>query len=171
MTEELLVKALLEARPRLLAVAVLVVRDPHTAADLFQEVMVKALRMPDSFDEASGLLAWARVVIRNAAVDHVRRAGRLGEILSEMALDAVESRMEERAELQRQRMKALATCLGKLPDESRTLLRLRYDEGRRGAEVARLLRRSEAAIFKALSRLHLSLRQCVTDQLSTTEIP
>jgi RNA polymerase sigma-70 factor (ECF subfamily) len=54
----------------------------------------------------------------------------------------------------------------RLPEESRTLLRMRYDEGRNGAELAQLLRRSEAAIYKALSRLHLALRKCINQRLA-----
>ena len=43
------------------------------------------------------------------------------------------------------------------------------DEGRKGEELARLLRRSEAAIYKALSRLHQALRKCIDERLATQE--
>jgi len=45
MTEELLVKTLLDARPRLVAGAFAVVRDVRSAKDVFQEVLLRALRM------------------------------------------------------------------------------------------------------------------------------
>jgi RNA polymerase sigma-70 factor (ECF subfamily) len=60
-------------------------------------------------------------------------------------------------------------CMEKLPEESRTLLRMRYDEGRKGEELAQLLRRSEAAIYKALSRLHVALRKCINERLAAQE--
>ena len=47
--------------------------------------------------------------------------------------------MEETADPRRQRVEAMRVCLENLPHESRTLLRMRYDEGRTGAELARLL--------------------------------
>ena len=169
MTEELLVKTLLDARPRLVAGAFAVVRDVHSAEDVFQEVLLRALRMRESFSDEGGVLAWARVTARNLGIDQVRRAGRLDEILSELALDALDARLEETADSQRQRVEAMRVCLEKLPDESRLLLRMRYDEGRKAAELARLLRRNETAIYKALSRLHQALRQCIKQRLAAQE--
>jgi len=166
MTEELLVKTLLDARPRLVAGAFAVVRDAHAAEDVFQEVLLRALRMRESFSDEGGLLAWARVSARNLGIDQVRRAGRLGEILGELALDALDARLEDASDAQRRRMEAMRGCMEKLPEESRTLLRMRYDEVRKGEELARLLRRSEAAIYKALSRLHQALRKCINERLA-----
>lgn len=170
MTEELLVKTLLDARSRLAAGAFAIVRDGHSAEDVFQEVLLRALRMRESFSDEGGLLAWARLSMRNLSIDQVRRAGRLGMILSELALDALDARLTETADSQRHRMEAMGACMEKLPEESRTLLRMRYDEERRGDELARLLHRSEAAIYKALSRLHLALRRCIDDRLAAEEV-
>ena len=169
MTEELLVKTLLDARPRVVAGAFAVVRDAHLAEDVFQEVLLRALRMRGSFSDAGGVLAWARVTARNLGIDQVRRAGRFGEILSELALDALDARLEETGDARRRRAEAMRVCVEKLPEESRTLLRMRYDEGRKGEELARLLRRSEAAIYKALSRLHVALRKCIDERLAAQE--
>ena len=169
MTEELLVKTLLDARPRVVAGAFAVVRDAHAAEDVFQEVLMRALRMRESFSDAGGVLAWARVSARNLGIDHVRRAGRLGEILSELALDALDARLEDIGYALLQRAEAMSWCVEKLPEESNTLLRMRYDEGRKGEELARLLRRSEAAIYKALSRLHQALRKCIDERLAAQE--
>ena len=166
MTEELLVKILLGARPRLVAGALAVVRDVHSAEDVFQEVLLRALRMRESFSDEGGVLAWARVAARNLGIDLVRRAGRLDEILSELALDTLDTRLEELADSQRQRVEAMRECVENLPEDSRSLLRIRYDEGRKGAELSRLLRRNEAAIYKALSRLHQVLRQCINQRLA-----
>lgn len=165
MTEELLVKTLLDARPRLIAGTMAVLRDVHQAEDVFQEVMIKALRMQESFSDEAGLLAWARVSMRNLGIDHIRRAGRLDTILSEMALDAVAEVWEENAGANPS-LAALRACLEKLPQESKRLLRLRYDEGRSGRDLAALLRRSEDAVYKALSRLHAALRKCAEERLA-----
>jgi len=169
MTEELLVKTLLDSRPRLIVGAMAVLRDAHLAEDVFQDVLLRALRMRESFTDENGLLAWARVTTRNLGIDHVRRTGRLSEILSELAIDALEVRLDERAESQRWRAEAMRSCLEKLPVESQTLLRMRYDEGNKGHELAQRLGRSEAAIFKALSRLHQTLRKCINERLVAQE--
>ena len=93
----------------------------------------------------------------------MRRAGRLDEILSELALDALDTRLEELADSQRQRVEAMRVCVENLPEDSRYLLRIRYDEGRKGAELSRLLRRNEAAIYKALSQILQKLERNVIE--------
>lgn len=132
MTEELLIKTLLDVRQLLVASAFAVVRDMHLAEDVFQEVLLRALRMRESFSGTGGGLAWASVSALNLGIDHVRRAGRLGEILSELALDALEARMEPGGDAQRQRAEAMRVCVDKLPEESKAQLRMRYDEGPHG---------------------------------------
>ena len=166
MNEEVLVKTLLEARARLIVGASVVLRDLHQAEDVFQELLVRALRMRESFSDAAGLLAWARVTARHLAIDHVRRRDRLDRILSEAALDAVDAQLERSAESASARMEAMRHCLERLPVESRQMLRLRYDVGHKGDELARQLQRSEAAIYKALSRLHQALKKCIDERLA-----
>jgi RNA polymerase sigma-70 factor (ECF subfamily) len=165
MTEDLLVKTLLDARPRLIAGTLAVLRDVHQAEDVFQDAMIKALRMRESFSDEAGLLAWTRVSMRNQGIDFVRRAGRLDTILSEMALDAVAASLDAH-DAASPKVAALRQCIATLPEESRRLLRLRYDEGHSGRDLAALLRRSEDAIYKALSRLHAALRKCAEERLS-----
>jgi DNA-directed RNA polymerase specialized sigma24 family protein len=53
-----------------------------------------------------------------------------------------------------------------MPQESKRLLRLRYDDGRSGRDLAALLRSSEDAVYKALSRLHAALRKCAEERLA-----
>jgi len=171
MTEELVVRTLLDARPRLIASTLGVLRDLHQAEDVFQEVMIKALRMRDSFSEPAGLLSWTRVSMRNLGIDFIRRAGRLETILSDLALDAVADQLHRDAEAGDAKLAALRLCIAALPEESKHLLRLRYDEGRSGRELAALLRRSEAAIYKALSRLHATLRRCTAERLEAPPEP
>ncbi len=166
MTEELLIKTLLDARPRLIAATLAVLRDVHQAEDVFQEVMIKALRMRESFSDEAGLMAWTRVSMRNLGIDFVRRAGRLETILSEMALNAVSERLEDSEAAAGPKVTALRHCLESLPQESKRLLRMRYDEGRSGRDLAALLRRSEDAVYKALSRLHAALRQCAEERMN-----
>ncbi len=166
MHEEVLVKTLLDSRVRLIAGASAVLHDLHQAEDVFQEVLVRALRMRESFPDEAGLLAWARVSARNLAIDQVRRRDRLDRILSAAALDAVDAQFEKSADTVSSRIEAMRHCVERLPEESQLMLRLRYDAGHKGDELARLLHRSEAAIYKAMSRLHQALKKCIDDRLA-----
>jgi RNA polymerase sigma-70 factor (ECF subfamily) len=106
------------------------------------------------------------VTARNLAIDQARRGKRYDRILSELALDALETRLEVHADRLNPRADAMRDCLEQLPDEARRLLTLRYFAGYRGAELAQLLGRRETAIYKALSRLHHQLRDCIDRRLA-----
>jgi RNA polymerase sigma-70 factor (ECF subfamily) len=83
-----------------------------------------------------------------------------------MALDAVSERLEDgESAAASLKASALRHCLENLPQESKRLLRMRYDEGRSGRDLAALLRRSEDAVYKALSRLHAVLRKCAEERI------
>jgi RNA polymerase sigma-70 factor (ECF subfamily) len=166
MTVEALVKVLLDARPRLVVFAACAGGDAHLAEDDFQEMFLRAMKMPESFPDAAGLLSWAKVTCRNLVIDRARREGRLEKILRESALDALDARLDQSFRNPSPRMSALQECLKELPIESRQLLQHRYVENERGADLARRFRRSEDAIYKSLSRLHQVLRQCVDRRLA-----
>jgi len=54
-----------------------------------------------------------------------------------------------------------------LPDDSRRLISLRYDEGNAVAKIAEMVERSEGSIMMALSRLRRLLQSCVDSKLKT----
>ena len=83
--------------------------------------------------------------------------------------DAVDAQFEKSADTVSSRIEAMRHCVERLPEESRQMLRLRYDAGHKGDDLARLLHRSEAAIYKALSRLHQALKNCIDDRLAAQE--
>ena len=62
---------------------------------------------------------------------------------------------------------ALEQCLEKLPDRSRRLLKLRYEQSLKLREVAEVLGASLDSVHKALSRLRDRLRDCVERRLGT----
>jgi DNA-directed RNA polymerase specialized sigma24 family protein len=59
------------------------------------------------------------------------------------------------------RLELLSRCLEAVPAHSRRLLDLRYFEGLDCVAVARELGLELQVVYKRLSRLHESLRQCV----------
>ena len=92
---------------------------------MFQELTIRALRTRDCFPDEGGLLSWARVTARNLALDHARRQKRYDRVLGELALEAVEARLETALDSWRPRAEAMRHCVERLPPKSRQLLRLR----------------------------------------------
>ena len=73
--------------PVVLRVAQLLVGRPADAEDLAQETMLKAFRAMHTLRDGADVRAWLLAILRNARVDHLRRAGRAGETVSLDRLD------------------------------------------------------------------------------------
>src|SRR3970282_2387951 len=56
--------------------ALTITRDPHLAADLFQDTFVRALERSDQYRGEAPLRAWLRQILHNLAIDRARRAAR-----------------------------------------------------------------------------------------------
>jgi RNA polymerase sigma-70 factor, ECF subfamily len=154
------VQVLLRERLRLAAVATAIVRDAHSADDIFQQVVLCALETREQFRDSDHLLAWSLRATRHRAVDFARR--RHLRSLPEHVLDHLESHWVEQDEGGiPDLVEVLQRCLGKLAPQARDLIRLKYDEGMTAVAIAERLRRTQDAIYQNLSRIHRALRSCV----------
>jgi len=166
MDEADILQSLMAWRTRVSAAAWLVVRDSHAAEDIFQNVALKAMTRGVDFESEPALLSWAFITARREGIDWLRRHSRESAGLEPELLDMLE--MEWRDSLAAPggaRLDALRECLGGLPEGSIRLLRLRYFEGHGCGEVARRMGLGLDAVYKRVSRLHETLKLCVTTRL------
>jgi RNA polymerase sigma-70 factor (ECF subfamily) len=167
-TIDLIVQTLLRERLRLVAVAVSIVRDVHTADDVFQQVVLAALEHRDQIRDQEHLLSWAVRVTRHRAVDQVRR--KQAQTLPTHILDLLEASWGNPAGSgEPDQVEALRRCVDKLGAPSRELLRLKYFDGLATPDLADRLRRSVDAVYQSLSRIHRTLSRCVHRELGITE--
>jgi RNA polymerase sigma-70 factor, ECF subfamily len=165
LSQDQIVQTLLPERLRLTACALAIVRDAHAADDVYQQVVLAALKKPDGFREPEHVRAWAIRTARHRAVD-ITRARRMLS-LNEAVLDMLEAQWSATtADALAARIDALEGCLDKLPPRGQEVLRLRYREGLACNEVARHLGRTLDAVYQNLSRLHQLLRKCVERELA-----
>lgn len=154
------VQVLLSGRLRMIAIALVIVRDTHASDDIFQQVVLSALEKREQFQDAAHVLAWAIRAVRFRALDLARQ--RKVRCLSETVLEQLESRWVEASESEfAEHAQALHRCLEKLSVPIRSMLRLRYDEGLSCLAIANRMGRTLQAVYQALSRTHRSLRECV----------
>lgn len=155
-------------RHRLLAFVLGLVRDPHLAEDVFQEVCAKAVARAGEFESVAHVVSWARVAGRNRAIDILRTRDGRHVGLSEELLAVLAEEWPRRAEVDAMH-DALEHCLEELTPNNRELLRLRYFEQRPCAEVAEQMGRKLETVYQALARLHRALGDCVRGRLKDEE--
>jgi RNA polymerase sigma-70 factor (ECF subfamily) len=164
-TGNIVVEVLLRERIRITAAARMVLHDPHSADDVFQQVVLLALQSGPTFREPSHIVAWALKTARHRALNLARARQVVtldDDVMEAIALDLEAVPSEQFAA----QLEALNHCVETLPPVSRRLLQMRYTEGQRCGSIAERLGRTVEAVYQSLSRLHKLLRGCVEERLN-----
>jgi RNA polymerase sigma-70 factor, ECF subfamily len=137
------------------------VHSPEDAEDLLLEVFLAALEHDNLFVLSPGeQLAWLKRVAHNKLLNVYRQASRHPRVALDSLGDAMlEEDGPEQQALQQEEHGQLRVALQKLPALQQHILQLRYGDGLRCAEIARLVDKREEAVRKLLSRSILALRQ------------
>ena len=150
----------------------------EAADDLFQEVFLKLVRGPGSYDERQKFRSWLFTVARNAAMDHFRReTARRSVWAAESDLEAPAGGEEgdsprgplERAagpepgpqqELEnRERGAKIAAALAKLSEDQREVFYLRHYSELSFREIAEMLGLPIGTVLARMSRAAALLRR------------
>ena len=170
LTEQAILQMLMKARTRLSAAAWLVVRDTHAAEDIFQNVALKAMTREVTFESEAALLSWAFITARREGIDWLRRHQRETLSLDAEVLELLEHEWQsEAAHPAGAKVEALRDCLAAAPESARRLLKLRYFDGYSCEEVAEQMGLGLNAVYKRVSRLHESLKDCIQGKLANAQ--
>ena len=158
----------LEARSSLEAYALAVIQDHDLAEDLVQETYIKMAEAFESGEEIRDLGSWCRGVVRNLSLKRWRQIRQRKEILAPDLLQLVDIAFEEAESKAHEthRRQALAECVEQLPPTSKQILEMKYAEGHAVSRIAEKFRKTQAAVFKILSRLRQGLLECVRARLA-----
>ena len=121
-----------------------IVGDPATAEDVTQEAFLSIWRSKARYDRARGSVrAWTLGIVRNRAIDALRREGGRAPKLDlddEAALERQQAPERTDAEaLRRETARQLRGALGGLPNEQSQVIELAYFGGFTHSEIARML--------------------------------
>ena len=157
---------LLNAHDRALTLYVygLVPRDAE-AEDILQQTKMLLWKHFDEFELGTHFLAWARKTAFHQVLTYRRKKKRAPMGLSEEALESLGEAVAELAELPTARHEALQTCLARLPAEHRDLIQWRYFKEAEIDQMAREMGKTEGAVYRALSRIRMTLMECVDREL------
>jgi RNA polymerase sigma-70 factor (ECF subfamily) len=116
------------------SVAMRVLKDPSQAEDVMQDVFFRLWQNPKSFESERGSLGgWLAVVVRNRAIDIVRRR-KPSDPVEDVVLPA---KTNLAAEVERNTMmERVRGVMTELPSEQRKTLEMAYFEGMSHSEIA-----------------------------------
>ncbi|MCA9259524.1 MAG: sigma-70 family RNA polymerase sigma factor [Planctomycetales bacterium] len=134
--------------------------------DLFQELSLRLWTHFERFDQQRSFENWARGVARLLVLEHRRRRRSTGIQLSEAALDKVADAAADVLDSSEARRTALSSCLGRLVDRDRELLRLRYQLQLTLNDIAERCGRSTPTVHRSLARVHRMLLECIRQALA-----
>jgi RNA polymerase sigma-70 factor, ECF subfamily len=164
-------QAFIAQRVELLAYICYLVGDRHGAEDIFQEVWISLAAELEKQVVISNVRGWCRQVAKNKVIDYLRRQRRsdvpLGDSII-LLVDHISSLSDEFPNHQvalEDQQRALRRCLSKLPEKSRQILVLRYQQGMSLQDLSHGLRMNLEAVSKWLYRLRKSVGECVRIQL------
>ncbi len=125
-----------------LRVAYVVCRDRQEAEDIVQESFVKAHRALGRFRVEAPFRPWLLRIVRNEALNHVRKHGRQGRLVDALATEVVSGDAAPSPEtlvVAERRRRALVEAVDALPDRFRDVVTCRYLIELSEAETARVL--------------------------------
>lgn len=139
------------------------VGDHHLMDDMYQSTCLELWRIRGTFRPGTDFGAWSRTVARYQVLRHWKRARLERRLFSKAAMDAIEDAYRDPAEgvADAEERAALRDCLDALPEDSRTLLDLRYSKGSNLRDAAAEREVSEASLKMRLVRIRQRLADCV----------
>ena len=150
---------------RVYAIALRSAGSPEDAADITQDVFLRAWRSIESFRGDSGFSTWLFRITMNICVDHARHRQTQPQTMAltndedeERPIPATAPTPEEQldnSELGRE----LAAALDEVSEEHRRIVLLRDVSGMSYTEIAEILEISEGTVKSRLARARIALRK------------
>ncbi|MDA9924330.1 sigma-70 family RNA polymerase sigma factor [Verrucomicrobiales bacterium] len=162
---ERLARLWIEGEPAVRAFVYASVSSFTDAEDVLQKVALTVARRFDEYDPERSFEAWALWLAKSRVIDHYRVSGREKLVFSEQLMDQFADSLIARHSEQSARAVALETCVEKLPDKSRQLLELRYEDGASAEAMAEALRSTAGSVRVMLHRVRNLLAECIQTEL------
>lgn len=158
---------LAEIRPALCGYVASILPHPAAMEDVVQETCLFLWESRASFLPGTNFKAWAFKAAYFKALSYRRDLQRDKFItLSEDLIHRIAGAAEARADDADRRLDALRRCVASLKDKDRLLLQSKYHERRSLTDQANAAGIPPNRLQKALSRVRLALRHCISKTLS-----
>jgi RNA polymerase sigma-70 factor (ECF subfamily) len=148
-----------------LALAYSVTGNATVAADVVQDAFLRAWQRIGDLEDASRFGGWFCRIVRNLAIDAIRRGPRAAEPLEDnLALPAIPKDSDPESDMHRRETShRIGQALDVLDELTRSAVVLRYYEVLSSKQIGELLELSPAAVDMRLSRARVQLRDILSD--------
>lgn len=144
-------------------------RDVEATDDLVQQTFVNAFQKLHTYQKGRDFGSWLRTIARNLVRNEMRRSTRENKNLRHYH-QWLEQRMENHEEAEHHEeilRQLLRKCKEKLSETASRALIMRYEKALGFEEIAESLGRTITATRQMLSRVRLSLRECIEEGRSS----
>ena len=145
---------------------------PNTtdAEDVLQDVKVALWKAFDQFEQGTNFGAWSRKVAFHRVMAFRKKKAIENKRLtfSDECLDFLAEKFTEDLNQHNEQTIALTTCISKLKEDQQELINLRYRQELTIEETATQTDKTVTACYRALSRVRLTLRNCMLRKTTQT---
>jgi len=141
------------------------VGDWNQSDDIYQETTSVLWTKFDQFVSETDFLSWALKIAHFQVLSHRKKVNVHRKYFSQQTLDklnevAISSGSDSEASLN-----ALRKCIELLPDRSKKLISLRYEDGATVLKIAQRVQQSVNTLYKEYQKIHTQLFQCIRKQM------
>jgi len=138
------------------------------ADDVLQEVGATLWQKFSEYEQGTDFTAWARRTAYYKVLHHYQQRSKTPRPLDIEFVNVIDDLSTRYAAALEARHQALADCYQKLRLKDQELIKLRYAQDATTKSVASKQGRTVASVYKALSRVHVVLMECI-DRRTTQE--
>ncbi len=150
----------LDNQKKIFTYILMFVHNRSDAEDILQEVASIMWQNFDKFDTTGDFSAWSVGIARNIIKKHWSKTSK-NKIFSNQSYENIFELVIETIDKIDERSSALSQCLGKLNQDDREILKMRYQDGMKTKNIAEQINRSTNGIYQTMSRIHLVLQKCI----------
>jgi RNA polymerase sigma-70 factor (ECF subfamily) len=139
--------------------------DWNQADDIFQETMGVLWNKFDQFVFGTNFLSWALKVTHYQILSHIKKQTTQNKYFCQETIENIREIAVSSAYDSDESLKALRKCVKKLPEKSKKMLSLRYEDGASIQMIAQQIQQSVNTLYKSFQKIHYLLFQCIRKEL------
>lgn len=138
------------------------------ADDLMQETTLIMWEKFDQFEPGTNFPAWGIQIARLKILQYRSAAKKSPVHFSQEVFNSLAGPEQTQEDQEKEKIKALETCLRKLSKRDHKLIQLRYSEKQKIKKIALNLGWPSGKTYKLMAKIHYLLKECIERHLSVS---